>query len=288
VKFAIVMLCSLILLLLAGVLPVGKGLVATAVYTSPVTMLLFGLLCVSSIRCCFKSRSIGFLLVHLGIVIILAGAFIGYTTGKKGGLQLQLFHPVAVSGLPGNPPVSFGFEVAAKDFEVDFYPPVYHLYRPLPPDQIQSGQMPFKKVAEVNVAGKERLDLEEFGFLAVTNLKSETTGEWVPRRMLASGAFLHLAGQTPSHYGVTLQIVDGQKKLELPVRINHPAGYKGWRFYLMSYDQRSRSYVVLSARRDPGRNVVIAGLWSVIIGTFIRCFRRAGGGRPVSRGEGGE
>jgi cytochrome c biogenesis protein ResB len=101
--------------------------------------------------------------------------------------------------------------------------------------------------------------------------------------MLDDGAFLHLAGQTPSHYGVTLQISDGEKELELPISINHPAGYKGWRFYLTSYDQRSRSYVVLSARRDPGRGTVIAGIWIVMIGTFVLCFRKTSIGGVESR-----
>lgn len=276
-RFAIVIFCAVILLLLSGVIPVGKGLSATAVYTSPMMILLLGLLSVSCLKCCLKRRSVGFLMVHIGVVVILAGAFTGYVAGKKGTVQLQLLRPVAASGLTGENPVPFGFEVAAKDFEVKFYPPIYHLYCPVPPDQIQPGQMPFGKVAEYDTTGKEFLDIEGVGRVEVSNLWNEVRGEWTQRRMLDAGAFLHLASQTPSHYGVTLQVVDGEKQLELPISINHPAGYKGWRFYLMSYDQRSRSYVVLSARHDPGRNAVIAGIWIVMIGTFVLCFRRQGG-----------
>jgi hypothetical protein len=276
-RFAIVILCALILLLLTAVLPVGKGLSATAVYTSPVMILLLGLLCASSIRCCLRRRTIGFYLVHIGVVIILVGAFIGYVTGEKGMVQLQLLRPLAVSGLTGQNPVPFGFDVAARDFQVEFYPPVYHLYRELPRDRVVQGQMPFEKVAEVDVAGREFLEIDGIGRLEVSNLWNEARGEWVPRRMLKSGSFLHLASQTPSFYGVTLQITDGNRQLELPVSINHPAGYKGWRFYLTSYDQRTRSYVVLSARHDPGRGAVIAGIWIVMIGTFVLCFRRTGG-----------
>jgi len=285
-KVAIVILCALILLLLTGVLPVGKGLSATAVYTSPVMILLLGLLCVSSIKCCFKRRPVGFILVHLGVVIILAGAFAGYLSGKKGMVQLQLRRPVAESRITtqAGEPVEFGFEVAAKDFEVRFYAPVYHLYRRIPRDQIQPGEMPFEKTAEYDMTGKDFIDVEGFGRIERSSLWNQARGEWTPRRMLDSGAFLHLASQTPSYYGVTIQIVDRQTELDLPVSINHPAGYKGWRFYLTSYDQRNRSYVVLSARRDPGRNTVIAGIWIVIIGTFVLCFRRqAGSLRDVSQ-----
>lgn len=275
-RFAIVILCAVILLLLAGVLPVGKGLSATAVYTSPIMILLLGLLSVASVKCCFKRRPVGFILVHLGVVIILAGAFAGYLVGTKGNIQLQLRRPAAVSGLAGAKPVPFGFDVSAKDFKVEFYPPVYHLYRALPRDQIKPGQMPFEKTAEFDTSRFQTLEIDGVGPVTVSNLWNEARGEWTSRRMLADGSFLHLASQTPSSYGVTLQIADAEKELELPVSINHPAGYKGWRFYLTSYDQRNRSYVVLSARHDPGRGAVIVGIWIVMIGTFIICFRKAG------------
>jgi len=287
-KFSIVIFCAVILLLLAGVLPVGKGLEATAVYYSPAMILLLGLLSISLVWCCvkrkFSAKQIGFYLVHLGVVVILSGAMVGYIAGKKGMVQLQLFRPVAASGLMGEEPVPFGFEVAAKDFEVEFYPPVYHLYHQLLPEQVTSGQMPFEKAAEYDTAGKDFIEIDGIGRLAVSNLWNEAAGEWTPRRRLEAGSFLHRASQIPSHYVVTLQIVDGEQHVELPISINHPAGYKGWRFYLMSYDQVNRSYVVLSARSDPGRNAVIAGIWIVIIGTFILCFRRqAGSLRHVSQ-----
>jgi len=220
--------------------------------------------------------TVGFLFVHLGIVVILVGAFSGYLFGNKGMLQLQLLHPVSVSGLEGEEAVPFGFEVTAKDFAVEFYPPVYHLYRQLPPEQIVPGQMPFLKVREFDAAGKTVWNLDGFGPFTISNLRNEATGGWAPRRMLDSGSFLHRASQTPAHYGVTLQISDGEKEIEHPVSVNHPADYKGWRFYLMSYDQRERSFVVLSARHDPGRGSVIAGFWTVIVGMFILCFRKTG------------
>ena len=138
--------------------------------------------------------------------------------------------------------------------------------------------MPFEKTGEYDAAGQDSWEIESIGLFTVSNLWNEARGEWTQRRMLDAGSFLHLASQTPSHYGVTLQIVDGEQNIELPISINHPAGYKGWRFYLMSYDQMNRSYVVLSARRDPGRNTVIASIWVTMAGTFILGFRRAKGG----------
>jgi hypothetical protein len=282
-KFAIIILCSVILLLLTAVLPVGKGMSATAGYYSPVFILLLALLSGCSIWCCikrkFSAKQAGFYLVHLGVVAILVGAFIGYVAGEKGTLQLSLLPPQPTGQMltQAGEPVELGFQVSADDFEVEFYPPIYHLYRQRSAEQIQPGEMPFEKVAEYDISGKEFLDINEVGRLAVSNLWKN--GEWMPRRMLDAGSFLHRASQTPSHFGVMLKISDAGEKLDLPISINHPAGHKGWRFYLMSYDQTARRYAVLSARRDPGRNTVIAGIWATMAGMFVLCFRREGGAK---------
>lgn len=282
-RLAIVILCAVILLLLTAVLPIGKGLDASAVYTSPVLMLLLAALSGCSVWCCmkrkFSAKKIGFYLVHLGFVLILLGAFIGYVAGTKGTLRLSLMPSQFVGRLltGAGDPVGFGFEVAARDFSVKFYPPVYHLYRELPPERMVPGQMPFEKTGEFDTAGKTVLMLDDLGEFSVSNLWNASQQEWVSRRMIGRGAFLSLGSQTPSFFGVTLLVRDGGPPVELPISINHPAGYKGWRFYLTSYDRSGQRYVMLSARHDPGRNAVIAGIWSLIAGMFILCFRRVGG-----------
>lgn len=280
-KFSIVIFCFLVVLLLGGVIPTKGALDTSVVYRAPVFIFLLAVLSASSVWCCIKRKfslkQVGFYLVHLGVVAILAGAFIGYLSGKKGMLQLQLFRPVAASGLMDKPEVEFGFDVAAKDFEVEFYPPVYHLYHQVPEDQVPAGQMPFEKIDEFSTAGNTEWNIDGFGPFQVSNLWSKVSQEWTRQRRLDDGVFLYRASQTPSHYGVMLQISDGDQDVELPISINHPAGYNGWRFYLMSYDQQNRSYVILSARHDPGRNAVVAGIWIVMAGMFVLCFRREGG-----------
>jgi hypothetical protein len=130
--------------------------------------------------------------------------------------------------------------------------------------------MPYEKAGEFNAGENGVCVLKGLG--PVSNLWNEARQEWVQRKMLPDGSFLHLTGQTPSFFGVTL-LIEGRK---LPVSINHPADYKGWRFYLVSYDQQNQRHVQLSVRRDPGRMVVIAGIWAVIAGTFVFCFRKEG------------
>jgi hypothetical protein len=167
--------------------------------------------------------------------------------------------------------VSFGFDVAAEDFQVKFYPPMYQLYRKLSAEETVPGQMPYQPAGKFS-ANENGVCLID-GMAPVSNLWNEAQQEWVQRTMLPDGSILNLVAQTPSYFGVTL-LIEGKK---LPISINHPAEYNGWRFYLMSYDQVRQSYVQLSARHDPGRNAVIAGIWIVMIGMFVLCFHRQAG-----------
>lgn len=275
-RFSIVIFCAVILLLLAGVLPVGNGMSSRAVYYSPLMILLLALLSGLCVKCCLRRRPVGFILVHIGIVIILSGALIGYLVGTKGSLQLSLNPQRAERRLMTEEGTftDLGFDVAAEDFEVQFYPPVYRLFRPLPAEDVRPGQMPFEQAGEFKTDGTESWVVGGNDF-AVSNLWKNS--DWVERYRLDDGSVLFRGPQTPSFYGVTLLVGDQR----LPISINHPANHKGWRFYLVSYDQRSQRTVQLSARHDPGRRAVIAGIWIVMIGTFTLCFRKAGGEERV-------
>jgi cytochrome c biogenesis protein ResB len=65
-----------------------------------------------------------------------------------------------------------------------------------------------------------------------------------------------------------------ERSVEKCVTVNHPAVHGGWRFYLMSYDREAQEYVVLLARRDPGRGIAIAGMFCLMAGVALTCFVR--------------
>ncbi len=52
---------------------------------------------------------------------------------------------------------------------------------------------------------------------------------------------------------------------------NHPIDEQGWRFYLNSYDDNG---IIITARNDPGNNIVVAGILAVMIGMPIIFFFR--------------
>jgi hypothetical protein len=285
-KAALVVFCALVLLLLAAVLPVPGGRSATAIYHSPVLMFLLAVLSLLCLICCLRRRPLriaaGFLPAHLGIVLILCGAFAGFLLGKQGPLRLSVRRPLYTDALfqEGAESVPFGFSVAAEQFVVRFYPPVYRLYRPLPREKIIPGKMPFEACGDFSTERNAVWDLGAFGAFAVTNLLAGAD-EWVPQYRFNNGALLHQLDPVLAHFGVTLLVRDGERELKLPVAINHPASYRGWRFYLMSYDAAGQGYVDLLARCDPGRGAVIAGIWMVMIGVAILAFRREEEGADV-------
>ena len=228
-RFTVIILALLVLFMLAGVLPAPGG-AQTAVFTTPVFVILMGLLAVASLGCCWKQglawRKVPFGILHLGVVVLLVGAFIGFMGGGKAVLELPLYGGRALwewGGGGGAEPLRPGFGVSASDFKVEYY--------------------------------AQKPDASARGGAQV-----------IPRHYSAKLRFMDETGATQ----------------ESALAVNHPAGYRGWRFYLMSYDRQAMSAIIVLAKRDPGQVWVLAGIWMVILGTFGVCFMRQGGGNAVS------
>jgi len=282
-RTGIVLLSLIVLLLLVAVVPIPGGLSTSAIYHSPVFILLLALLCGACVWCCLRRRprfrKIGFLMVHLAVVLVLAGAFVAYLFGEEGNLRLPLGARHYADALPPDTraaprPRPLGFEIAADDFQIEFYPPTYTLYALLPKEEVEQGQMPYEALKDYDVGSADTLSIEGMGDFAVSNLRNEADGEWLPQYRLPNGMVLSLSSKTPAFYGVTLLVRDGELETARRVEINAPASYGGWRFYLMSYDSRNLSHVDIFVRRDPGRAAVIAGMWILIAGAFVLAFQR--------------
>ena len=279
-KTGIVLMGLILLLLLAAVLPIAGDRSAEALYYSPVTIVLLGLLAGSCAWCCRRRRrgwrQAGFLLAHLGVAVVLAGAGAGFLFGARAMVRLPLRsgHRIDTLTVDARRRIPLGFEVAARDFEVAFYPPTYVRWHPLPPGEVAPGDVPFRPGEEFEAERDGPWDLGDGRTFDPATLWNAFRSEWVPQYSLPDGTLLAIARQTPRFFGFTLTIADGDARREIPVEVNRPATHGGWRFYLMSYDTRGRSYVDLSVRRDPGRTTVIAGIWMLIAGVCILCFRR--------------
>lgn len=279
---AVYILSLLVFLMLTGVLPVGGG-GQSVVFRSPVMLALMGALGVDLVVCTVRRRlswrRAGFYLTHFAVVIILLGAFLGFLVGQETTFRAPISGQHVVRQLPVHEghPIELPFGLAVTDFEVTFYDPDYVLYRPLSPDANPAEEDDYQRVREVRVARKERLRLGEHGVLDVADLKDEQGG-WVDRKVLEDGWLLRKTRATPRRFAaeVLIEEEDGTRRTE-ELAVNHPIQQRGWRFYLQDYGERFGGFVVLSARRDPGRPLVIPGMYGLILGVAIMCFRGRGG-----------
>ncbi|MFH1731993.1 MAG: hypothetical protein ABIF82_10145 [Planctomycetota bacterium] len=266
--------------LLAGAVPIAGGAQAV-VFRTPAFIGLMAVLAAALVVCSVRRRpalrQIGFWLAHLGAAAILLGGFLGHLRETKAQFRMPVGGEQAVRYLGRDEAdridLEFGFTV--KSLKVERYDPDYALYRPEVSmhDGEERTEYVFVRVVRLPDAGE--IDLGPAGNLDVGQLRSN--GEWVVQSGLKNGWLLE---QRPvdKHYEAVLLIYedeDDDEPDEAMLAVNHPVTHNGWRLYLMDYDDRAgQRGVTLLARRDPGRGIVIAGIWCTLIGVTAMCWLR--------------
>ena len=265
----------IVLFLLAGAIPLHGGL-ELAIFRTPVVWALLAILAVwCIIGCCrfkrFNSlRGIGFLLAHGGVALLLIGAAIGLFAGKKTQFAAYIgASPANELPAPANTTYPLDFSLAVTDFKVDYYPPSYHYYAP---PAKEGDDFTLVKTLKPDMDGTIRLP--KHGDIIPKEKLSDEDGNWKPQVFLDNGFLLHKAAPTPKLFEATAQLTlpDGTALPPQPFSVNHPLDFHGWRFYLMSHDTQNNEYIVITARRDPGRYCVIVGIWMIIIGVAVLCW----------------
>lgn len=274
-KLSVYIMSVIIFLLVAGAFPL---LGAEAVYRGGLMISLMGILSILSLICCFKQKfhikKLGFYLSHLGVVVLLAGALTSFIWGKKVNfgtyIGKQYFNDKIYNLQTQQPvPVDLGFSFSVSEFKVEKFDPVFSVYKM--PDQKNTSPEKIKDYSLIN--GKIILD-DELGTFSVAELK-DPNGEWKPHILLKDKFVLFTNKPGDKWYSANLNIRDGKFEKAFPLAVNHPVSYKKWRFYLMNYgrDQRGQ-YLLMTGRNDPGRIVVISGIWILILGIFMICLLR--------------
>jgi hypothetical protein len=77
-------------------------------------------------------------------------------------------------------------------------------------------------------------------------------------------------------------ITDNDSAVERKMATNKPVNFNKWLFYLSSYDPQSFSYIIVTARRDPGRKIAITGMLALFIGVTMTFW---GGNRLYGRSQ---
>lgn len=277
---AVYLLLLLCVLLLAGAVPT-PAVDVLVVFQTPLflsLLALVGLLCVLAglgyLRRRWRPRTVFFLAAHLGVVSLLYGAALGYFRGERTQFAAMI-GAAPEQALPGpkNQQIPLSFALAVRSFRVESYSPVYHLYEPpagVTGEHVMLATLRFDRHGKLNLPDES---------IAAAEMQ-DAEGGWLSQKLLANGQLLHRGSAVPSHFSAKALIVDPDaavERQEVAFGVNQPLCYGGWRFYLMSYDTREERYVVLSARRDPGRPWVIAGLWLIIVGCAGLCWQKQPG-----------
>lgn len=279
-RVAIPVMIVTVCFLLAGAVPISGG-AQVVVFHTPAFIALMAVLAATLVVCSVRRRlalrQIGFWLAHLGVAAILLGGFLGHLRETKAQFRMPVGGERAVRYLGRDEAnridLEFGFTV--KSLKVERYDPDYELYRPQVSthDGEERTEYVFERVVRLPDAGE--MDLGPAGKLDVDQLRSN--GEWVLQRSLKDGWLLE---QRPvdKYYEAALAVYEDEhdeEPDEATLAVNHPVTCNGWRLYLMDYDDRpEQRTVTLLARRDPGRGIVIAGIWCTLLGVAAMCWLR--------------
>lgn len=282
----VLVMALLALFMLAGALPADGGRQAV-VFSSPVFIGLLGLLAALIVRCSWNGGwrllRMGFLLTHLGVVAILAGALVGWLAGEASEFILPVRPGRFWSEVPisGGRTIKFPFGLACNSFAVDYYDPSYDVYQPV----VREGKTEYRKAATHTLSRSGELDLGPYGRLQRSDLYATEAQTWHEEHSLTNGWVLRLRPLVPRLYKAEVALrLDDEVVLNKVLTVNHPVVLRGWRIYLVSYEPHRMPHVVLKGRRDPGRGAVVAGIWMVMVGTLLLGAR--GWGREGASHEG--
>jgi hypothetical protein len=265
--FAIYIFSVLALFFLAGAWPVAHD-AQTVVFRSPAFIALAAALCVSCVVCVARGRRWrrpGFVLCHLAVVLICAGAFVGFRYGERVSFRAPVMDGEPAKELPkaDGSSVPLGFGITIPSAKADYYPPkAYGMYAP--PE--------YNLVRDVSIRPDGKLDLPD-DLQPEPDALRDKDGNYARQIVLADGNLLQIVPPTVKYYEAKLKFVHDDAPSDIRVAaVNHPISYQGWRFYLMDYSTDPYLNVSFSARRDPGRILVIIGIWLLIAGTVWVCW----------------
>lgn len=166
------------------------------------------------------------------------------------------------------------FSLGVTRFRVDHFDPDYALY--LPP----TAEAEEYTYVDSYTPGPGGVTIGPDDVVPLSRLRPEG-GEWVAQVVLSDQRMLRRLPAGDRYYEARVVIRDTTEEgttveEAFTLAVNQPVRYRGWRFYLVSYDRQhgEARYLNLTARRDPGRNVVIAGIWMLMAGTFLLCLMR--------------
>lgn len=297
-KMALVPILLIVLALLLSLGVVPSAGVTQGVFFSPILWIFIGFLGLWSVVAAviFCQRGFWFSLLHFAVGLGICGVLIGYFCGERKMIRVPYdmfssvyrseFTATSARGKMGQAEMlKLPFSFRIKRFVVEKFPPkTYTLFQAI----YREGGYSYEPISQLKPFAMNKEDDMQHGMyvscrnvenmpdellapIKVADLRGDNQWVWSFELPLDYGFFLRANQTAIKHYEATLEFEGGGETRQLLV--NHPISKDGWLLYLMDYDQQRGTYIVLSARRDPGRWLVISSIWMLIISVFGLCLK---------------
>jgi cytochrome c biogenesis protein len=275
----------------------------TSLFTSPWFLILVILLAANILGCLIVSvmkakRSFGFILVHLSLVLLIAGGLMSATLRVKGDLVLNEGQS-ADSFTVGKKAIPLGFELRLKDFKLEHYENSLEKLVVVMPEQKTPYEFRFRKNLWTAVPGTDyQFQVERFipdfrfdmasraafsasqepnnpAILVHMKGKAEDYTEWVfsnfsdfhMTKERPIGLKYFWAQDIPKAFISDVEILEkGSMVKEQAIEVNHPLRYKGFSIYQASYDSLEEKWSGLTVVKDPGTAVIFTSIVMIMLG----------------------
>jgi cytochrome c biogenesis protein len=278
-----------------------------SIYHNPFFIILLGLLGINLIFCTatrINLKKSNVILIHLSVVIILAGSLISLVAGKKGKLQLYEGE-IKQEFISKGEKNELGFQVRLDDFDIEYYDISTH-----PIMVYVSGNKDIQicnlKIGEsCQIKGSEyKVQLMEYfphlqmenGIAVNKSTEPEnpavtvkiTKGNVSETRLLVS-EFPHLVkGEFADieaiyswqprvkEYKSSISVLEnGEKIKEAVIKVNHPFTYRGYTFYQSNYNPEDLTWSGITVKKDPGVKVVYLGFILLNVSVILNFYKKA-------------
>jgi len=281
----------------------------TSVFLSPWFLVLIVLLGVNILSCLVMSlirarRTLGFILVHLSLILLIAGGLMSATLRTQGDLILKEGQSASSFTHLGKT-VPLGFELRLKDFELQHYENELEKLVIAMPEQKTPHEFRFRKNLWTVIPGTDyqfRVErfLPDFRFdmasraafsasqepnnpaiLVHMKGKTEDYTEWV----FANFSDFHMTKERPIglkyHWDQTVPkafishvevLEEGKVVRAQAIRVNHPLRYKRFSVYQASYDSQEEKWSGFAVVKDPGTGTVFASIVMIMLGLTLNIY----------------
>lgn len=214
----------------------------------------------------FDVKRLGSYFLHFGFVIFLLGCLLYTATGVSVMTTVPVNNGAAYNKIEtaDGEILELGFSFGLDNFKIEYYDPVYDVYK-MTDDRAKLVKSDF----EFDKDGY--FDFGEYGNGKKYHIDSliDRNGK-IKEEINLGNNYVALVRMGVKKYTASLTLIDGNERTQKELIVNYPVRKKGYKIYLMSYNESSRSASLLF-KKDIGEPFSTSGLILIMGGTLFHC-----------------